>query len=103
MANYQPITGEVLRWALDTAGLKPSKAEAELDLPDGSVTTWITEAAQPNQGQLSKLAKRLDRPATFFFLPQPPKGSTVPVEFRRFAGTTKTPGKETQVKPQDVV
>lgn len=96
MAKLQPITGAVLRWALDAAGLKPSKAEVELNLPNGAVTKWITEAAQPNQGQLDKLSKRLDRPPTFFFLPEPPKGGAVPVEFRRFAGTTKTPGKETQ-------
>lgn len=95
MANLQPITGEVLRWALSTAGLQPNEAEVALDFPNGSVTKWITEAAQPNQGQLSKLAKKLDRPVTFFFLPRPPAASTIPVEFRRFAGTTKTPGKET--------
>lgn len=95
MAKLQPITGTVLRWALEDAGIKPHKAEIQLGLPDGSVTAWMTEAEQPNQGQLASLAKRLGRPSSFFFLAQPPAVAAVPVEFRRFAGTTKKPGQET--------
>lgn len=95
MAKLQPITGTVLRWALEDAGIKPHKAEIQLGFPDGSVTAWMTEAEQPNQGQLALLAKRLGRPSSFFFLAQPPKVAAVPVEFRRFAGTSKKPGQET--------
>lgn len=95
MAKLQPITGEVLRWALEDASVELGKAEIELGLPDGAITSWVTEAQQPNQGQLAAIAKHLGRPSSFFFLAKPPTVATVPVEFRRFAGTTKTPGPET--------
>lgn len=95
MAKMQPITGEVLRWVLEDSDVGVGELEAELRLPRGSMTSWMTEATQPNQGQLAVLAKRLGRPPSFFFLAKPPSIATVPVEFRRFAGTTRTPGPET--------
>lgn len=95
MANMQPITGLVLRWAIDADGMKPGKLERELGFASGSIAKWMTEADQPNQGQLSKIASRLNRPTSFFFLPKPPSAQPLPVEFRKFAGTDETPGRET--------
>ncbi|MBU1250241.1 MAG: ImmA/IrrE family metallo-endopeptidase [Actinobacteria bacterium] len=95
MAKVQPITGDVLRWAIDNAGYKPRNLERDLDLPVGAVAEWMTEASQPNQGQLRKISTKLRRPTSFFFLPQPPSAPSVPVEWRKFAGTDIAPGAET--------
>ncbi|TFC71612.1 ImmA/IrrE family metallo-endopeptidase [Cryobacterium sp. TMT2-4] len=94
MAIEQPITGAVLEWALATAKYSHLQLDYDLQFAPGSTLSWIN-GAKPNQGQLRKLAKALNRPPSFFFLPNPPTVTSVVAEFRKFAGTDVVPGPET--------
>lgn len=95
MAKLQPITGSVLAWAIDAAGIDPDHLEDSLRFQSGSVSSWIEESSQPNQGQLRKVAKELGRLPSFFFLPEAPGDSSQKVDFRKFAGRSSPPSRET--------
>lgn len=81
-----PITGDVLRWACDAAGLSPREVAAALDVTPGVVNQWMFEKTEPNLGQVRKIAKLVGRPPSFFFLPKPPKIIEHNVSFRTYAG-----------------
>lgn len=88
LANLQPVVGTVLDWAIHDAGQTVASLDLELGL-GGKLRRWITEDELPNQGQLAKIARRLGRPPSFFFLPEPPSAPAVPARYRKFAGTDR--------------
>lgn len=90
-----PITGAVLGWALQDAGIELQALSQHLETPENIVQTWISEETQPSLGQLDKIAGLLHRPRSFFFLPQPPGRNPVPVEFRTYQNSSSEPGPET--------
>lgn len=95
MTVYQPIVGSVLAWAIRDADLDISGLDYELGFR-GALSTWTSGEAKPNKGQLAKIARRLGRPESFFYLPEPPKSSQKSAKFRNFAGTSKNPGPDTE-------
>jgi Zn-dependent peptidase ImmA (M78 family) len=76
--NTVSIKPEILRWALERAGL---------DIPDlasafPKLAEWEQGVSSPTLNQLEKLAKRLWAPLGYFFLPSPPE-ETLPIpDFR---------------------
>ena len=95
MTVFQPIVGSVLAWAIQDGNYDASRLDYELGFK-GALTSWITGESQPNKGQLTKIARRLGRPESFFYLPEPPHSSQKSAKYRQFAGTTKFPGSDTQ-------
>lgn len=92
-ATYVPITGAVLKWALDESGysradflkkFKPAITSETLD-------AWIAESEQPTKTQFSRMVEVLKRPSAMFFLAAPP-AAALPPNFRRAPGP----------KPRDV-
>lgn len=77
-----PITGTVLRWALDDAGISVDAAAQKLAVKPSQVHSWILEDARPGKGQLNALAKLVNRPSSFLFLPRPPAVQPLVTAFR---------------------
>ncbi|WP_182711120.1 ImmA/IrrE family metallo-endopeptidase [Curtobacterium flaccumfaciens] len=96
MANLQPVVGAVLDWAIQDAGQTVASLDLELGF-GGKLRLWIAEDELPNQGQLAKIARRLGRPPSFFFLPEPPSAPAVSARYRKFAGTDRDTEPETIV------
>ncbi len=94
-AGGAPITGAVLEWALDDAGVDAATLAAELLVAPADVHAWLRESEQPTPTQLTKMSKSLGRPPSFFFLDEPPTRPSVGARFRTFAGTNSKTGKKT--------
>ncbi|MYA05871.1 MAG: ImmA/IrrE family metallo-endopeptidase [Caldilineaceae bacterium SB0664_bin_22] len=71
--NEEPITGEVLAWAIDESGFSASDLAERLKVSPDSIEAWTSESASPTVGQLTRLADVLKRPRALFFAPHPPK------------------------------
>ncbi len=87
-ATPSPVTPDVLRWAVEEDGRSlPELAHAlkvEVDALDG----WMCGDTAPSRGQVTSLAKVLQRPRALFFLPRPPASVGLPTAFRRPPGDT---------------
>lgn len=81
-----PITGSVLSWAREEAGLTLADLAAATGVDVTTVATWESGGAQPSRGQFSKLVETLRRPSALFFLPDPPRTSGIPTSLRRAPG-----------------
>jgi Zn-dependent peptidase ImmA (M78 family)/transcriptional regulator with XRE-family HTH domain len=82
------VTSEVLKWAIEESGYSAEDLAASLKLDAATVEAWITGDDRPTQGQFTKLAERLHRPKSIFFLPEPPKTGGVPPRLRSAVGRT---------------
>ena len=83
-----PVTSEVLRWAIEESGYSAEDLAVGLKLDAATVEAWITGDDGPTQGQFTKLAERLHRPKSIFFLPEPPTTGGVPPRLRSAVGRT---------------
>lgn len=81
-----PITGSVLEWAMQEAGLTDRDVGVHLGIDPGRVRAWITGAEQPSKTLFDRLSRLLDRPESFFFLATPPPTVTTTARFRAPAG-----------------
>lgn len=77
-----PINGEVLRWAMEDAGLSHEDLAARLKVSSEKIQKWVTNLDRPSTGEYRKLAAALDRPASFLLLPTPPPATPINVAFR---------------------
>lgn len=96
-----PITGSVLAWAIQQAGLSVEEIAARTGFSQESIQAWILERATPTIGQVRKLAEVVRRPMAVFYLPSPPEDVGVPLALRRTAGATQrdlTPEQLRQVR-----
>jgi len=84
--TYVPISGPVLAWAIEEAGLDESDVATQLKVPREKVVAWIAGSEKPGKTQFKKLATYLRRPTSFFFLRQPPVQTGVPAAFRHPPG-----------------
>lgn len=89
-----PVTGAVLKWAIEESELTVTSLAEKLKVEPSAVIEWIEEDSGPSKGQLTALAKLLHRPSSFFYLPEPPERRSVPTAFRRAPG----PGRELSAK-----
>ena len=81
-----PISGSVLAWAIQEAGLSLQEAAERTGLPAAEIESWIRDQAKPSIGQVRKLAEVVHRPMAVFYLPRPPEDVAVPSALRRTAG-----------------
>ena len=85
-ATYIPITGSVLRWAIDESGLADGEFAQKVRAEPDNVQAWIDEQAQPTKTQFNKIVSTLKRPSAAFFLPKPPQHLNLPPPLRRSVG-----------------
>jgi Zn-dependent peptidase ImmA (M78 family) len=85
-AKYVPITGSVLQWAMDEAGVSNADLAGWCGVDASVVESWREGNAQPTKTQFNNLASRLKRSSAFFFLPEPPQRTGVPPAFRQPPG-----------------
>ncbi len=81
-----PINGQVLHWAMSEAGYSDQVLAQRLKTDPGVVGGWRQGLGQPSTTQFRQLARALRRPASFFFMAQPPVQTGVPASFRRAPG-----------------
>ena len=84
LAN-QPVKVEpsILVWARETMGLSQSDVAKRIKKDEKIVSEWESGELLPTFSQLEKLAYQIyKRPLVVFFLPEPPKETTVKEDFR---------------------
>ena len=81
-----PINPEVLKWAIDESGYSARDIAESLDVDDAMLAAWVAGDDGPTRGQFTKLAEKLRRPKSVFFLPSPPEASGLPPALRRPSG-----------------
>jgi Zn-dependent peptidase ImmA (M78 family)/transcriptional regulator with XRE-family HTH domain len=90
-----PVTVDVLRWAIDQAGMSSEQFAAAVGEDSSEVEGWLNGDDKPNKGQLERTAKALHRPPQVFFLPAPPTAEDFPVRRRSaIGGSTDADGSE---------
>lgn len=81
-AQASPVTPEVVRWAVEEDGRSPDDLADALRIDTSVLLGWMQGEKTPTRGQVSNLAKVLQRPRAMFFLPKPPAPATLPPSFR---------------------
>ena len=84
-----PINPDVLKWAVDESGYLPEDLADSLEVAVPTFEAWTRGEESPTQGQFTKLARKLKRPKSIFFLPAPPEASGLPSALRRAVGRTE--------------
>jgi Zn-dependent peptidase ImmA (M78 family) len=85
-AQASPVKPDVLRWAVDEDGRAPDDLANALNVEPTLLQSWLRGDAAPTRGQVSTLARVLQRPRALFFLPRPPAVAALPASFRRPPG-----------------
>lgn len=84
-ARPVPINPALLDWAIRDAGVTTTRLAEDLDIQEETISAWLTGEDFPTTGPFRKVAKRLDRPVTFFFQSEAPSTNTgTSGKFRRF-------------------
>ncbi len=84
--STSPVTPSVLRWAVQEDGRPVADIADALKVGQNALDGWMSGNLLPTRGQVSDLAKVLQRPRALFFLPQPPGLGTLPASFRHPPG-----------------
>ena len=95
------ITGSLVEWAINEAGLTIPEAAEKARLSAESIRAWISDNASPTRVELRRLADAVHRPVALFYLPEPPTVANVPPALRRLAGADQrqlTPDQLRQVR-----
>lgn len=85
-AKTVPISGSVLGWAREEAGLTRLGLAERAKLSVEDIGAWEAGTGLPTKGQFSQLVKILKRPSAVFFLPEPPSSASMPTALRRAPG-----------------
>ena len=84
-----PINHEVLQWAVAESGYPAADIAAHLKIDGAEFESWLAGVGGPTRGQFTKLANKLRRPKSIFFLPEPPEANALPPNLRRAVGRTQ--------------
>ncbi len=84
--KHVPITGAVLKWAIQEAGLTEEEIAARLDVSLEVIRNWEKNRQAPSQTQFNRLTGILKRPSAVFFLPKPPEALSIEASFRQAPG-----------------
>jgi Zn-dependent peptidase ImmA (M78 family) len=82
-----PITGAVLAWAIDEAGLSRLDLATRLKVSPDTVDDWIDETAHPGKTEFNKILAAVRRPSAIFYMPEPPTQAGMPTYYRQAPGT----------------
>jgi len=77
---------EILRWAREKSTLTLDVAAKKADVKPEKLAKWEVGEARPSIPQLRKLARVYKRPLAVFYLPAPPRSSTMLKDYRRLPG-----------------
>ncbi|MCQ3804409.1 MAG: XRE family transcriptional regulator [bacterium] len=80
--NTVPITGQVLAWTREEAGLTQIELAERAKLAVELLQAWETAELRPTKGQFNKLVRILKRPSALLFLPEPPVEAGMPTSLR---------------------
>ena len=83
------MSSQALSWAINESGIRKSDLEQRLKLPKGTVDRWIDRKSQPNQTQFKQLKSLLKRPASVFFMEEPPPTTEMAIAMRFSLGAKK--------------
>lgn len=88
MAIRVAINGSTLRWAREIMGLQIEALARSMSVKPERIRDFENGDLKPTFNQLVNMAKVLDRPPAFFFVP-PPESPDIPVtvDFRGFASS----------------
>lgn len=86
-ATYIPITGSVLRWAINESGLSDTELAKKVGSEPDEVQAWIDGESQPTKTKFNAIVNTLRRPSAAFFLPEPPQHLNLPPPLRRSVGS----------------
>jgi Zn-dependent peptidase ImmA (M78 family) len=81
-AKLSPVTPSVVSWAVSEDGRPLPQIAESLNVAPDQLVEWTSGESAPTAGQLSDLARILDRPRALFFLPRPPDVATLSPRFR---------------------
>lgn len=98
-----PITGEVLRWAIDESGWQRAALAEKLKISPETLLNWETGKERPGQTQFNEIVRHLKRPSAVFFLPEPPPADNIPSAFRSLNGPSVSLGPEERRHLRDAV
>lgn len=88
-AKHEPVTAEVIRWAIDESGYSDAEIARALKTPEDAVRSWSIGTARPTTGQLTQLSRKLQRPRELFYLERPPASASLPETLRTASGAAK--------------
>lgn len=88
LSTAEPITADVLAWAVEEDGRTIDEIAATVDVDVDELSGWVHGLGSPTRGQLTRLAGELHRPRALFFLPTPPRATSLPTNFRHAPGDT---------------
>jgi Zn-dependent peptidase ImmA (M78 family) len=80
-----------LNWAIAEAGVDATEVAQSAKVDQADVAAWIEGGAMPTKTQFKRLISFLKRPASFFFLPEPPEQAALPAAFRHPPGGMRDP------------
>ncbi|KUM30327.1 hypothetical protein AQ436_12095 [Arthrobacter sp. EpRS66] len=90
-----PINAEMLKWALSDASLTSDDVASLVQKTLDEVESWVSGAVSPHKGDVEKIAKRVGRSVSFFFLRNPPLSTGPAAQFRSsVAGESKDSASE---------
>ena len=81
-----PVTSAVIAWAVAEDGRDVDQIADALKVDVDTLSGWTNGALRPSRGQVTLLAKTLNRPRALFFLPAPPVAASLPASFRHPPG-----------------
>lgn len=85
------VNSELLRWARKTAGFDIRVAAKKAQVIEEALESWERGESRPSIAQTRKLGRVYKRPIAAFYLPEPPRGFTVPKDYRRPDGSNPRP------------
>ncbi len=77
MSEQIPVNPDMLKWARETAGLKPAEVAHKMGKDREIISLWEQGDDAPTYIQLEKLAYEIyKQPVALFFFPEPPEEET---------------------------
>lgn len=81
-----PITGTVLRWAIEESGWMEEELAERLHVDVQQLRAWEEGRGRPSKMEFNRLVSALRRPSALFFMPAPPVVESVMAHFRSAPG-----------------
>lgn len=89
-SQTSPVTPAVVRWAVQEDGRSLQELATALKVDVDTLDGWTSGDHTVTRGQVTDLARVLQRPRALFFLPSPPVSAALPASFRHPAGEDKS-------------
>lgn len=81
-----PITGSVLRWAIEQSGWIEEELAERLNVEVEHLRAWEQGEEHPSKTEFNRLVAALKRPSALFFMSSPPEVETITARFRSTPG-----------------